>query len=325
MTTYISKKPVYDARITGITPNDLAMADGSYLYFSLLGWPNEAILKRLKIHAEKTDIAGKLDIKIIRSPGLVQSIITTGTLSAESYIDVAINDATGDTLADTLSIDMDFGIGVPVYDNTLSNQLHLYIESEGITEATKLIVEAFGTSINSGKILYDRNWNNKLWNVALWQNNVATSTWTDITTEAINHDNLNGTSFNMVKADATTPEYLYIGNDNMFNKIFFYVKTINTTTASAINIEYFKHNGTWATLTVDDSTNSFQDGDNIPMSFPGSFVWESPNDWSKTALPDTNGEPPDILKRYWVRLSMDDITTNPTFYWIRPQVYTYIS
>jgi hypothetical protein len=325
MATYVNEQPAYDVRISGVTPDDLEAADGSYLYFSLFGWPNEALLKRLKIHAEDAGVTGKIDVKVLRSPGLVNSIIAGGVLSAESYTDAVLDDAAGDTPADALSVDVDFGDGVPVYDNTLSNQLHLYIESEVITAATKLVVEAFGTSINNGKILYDRNWNNKLWHVSLWRNNEATSVWTDITTEAINIYNLDAASFNMVLTNSATPEYLYIGNDNMFNKIFFYVKTANTTSASTINVEYSDNGGTWTALTVYDSTNSFKDADDIPMSFPGSFVWETPTDWAKVELPDTFGDPPDTLKRYWVRLSMDDITTNPTFYWIRPHVYTYIS
>jgi hypothetical protein len=325
MAFYINERREYDVQISGITTAELDVINGDYVYFSLYGWPNEALLKKIKIYATIKNVNGKITGKILRSPGLVKSIIDGGSLSAEGYVDKIFGDSTGDPNADTWSINLILDPPLPVYDNTLSNQLHIYLESGGTDDSTQFAIEAIGTSIHTDRVLLNKSNAKRLWNVSLWRNNEATSTWTDITTEAINHYSVVTSYFNMLLANSSTPEYLYIGNDNPFNKVFFYVKDANTSTSSTINVEYPDPTGTWNALTVYDSTNSFVNGDDIPMSYPGSFIWETPVNWAKIKMPDTHGTPPDQLKRYWIRLSMDDISTNPTFYWIRPDAYRYIS
>lgn len=321
MPNYVYDKIAYDAHVEGTTTQALTANDGSYLYYSLTGWPNEAMLRRLRIYAVQPAITGNIDLKILSSPAIFREVTLANTVSASKYVFSEWNNISESAPADTLKLDIDFGEGIYIKDATLSNQFHLYIESEGISNATKFHVEAWGSSVDTGVIPYNRHNNYSIRKIALWRNNEYTKTWTDITLSGLNKADYNGNRVHAVLNNVMTPEYLYIGNDLPFSKIFFLNHTNNTTSTNLV-VQYYRTDGTWQTLTVYNNTDSRLNGSTIPFSYSGSIIWDPPSEWRKSAI-NMNGIPPDNEPRYWVRLGLNNISTNPIFYYIRPEPFDF--
>jgi hypothetical protein len=121
--------------------------------------------------------------------------------------------------------------------------------------------------------------------------------------------------------------------DEIWNGLWFNIRDKNTTVGVTQTWEYWD-GAAWVALTVRDNCTDNESTSPTVFYNSGVIEWDTPA-WAKDTLYNTllaAPEPPydyeeDIYsskwdQRYWVRCNIDDVTTAPTFYWIRekPQV-----
>ena len=127
-------------------------------------------------------------------------------------------------------------------------------------------------------------------------------------------------------------DYVYFGMEEIWNGLWFHVNSQNTTTGITGIWEYWD-NTAWQTLAVRDNCTDFESTSETLFYNSGVIEWDTQSDWTAGAINTVamaTTEPPydnldgsiyyeKWIPRYWVRCNIDDVSTTPTFYWIREE------
>lgn len=179
-----------------------------------------------------------------------------------------------------------------VLDYTYPGTVSTSIEESGNTDESAAIdysdKDSFVISEIESLALEDY-WTNETWGAA-WRWNGAS--WNDNTSEA---NSPAGTPFDFL---ADTEDYFYLGQNNPFIGATFDVGTNGN--YGTQTWEYWDGSD-WSELTINTGYDFTADG---------TIKWNLPLNWATTTL--TGGTPPDSTARYYVRVSVDSVTTTAT-------------
>ncbi len=128
------------------------------------------------------------------------------------------------------------------------------------------------------------------------------SSYSDHETEAATEE---GTEFDLLEDDGSSPDYLYIGDASTFLGTKFEFQTRGS--GHTLYIEYW-NGSAWTQLTAND--HNLSDGTNNFES-DGRISWDDPGDWATTTV--------DSVSKYWIRISTTStVTTVAKAYYIIP-------
>ena len=313
------------------TAATLTAGIGEAIYLSIFGVPNEFALTQMRI-IENGNIslgsADNIDIKILSDPGRYRALETGTAGSEEPYVLLAEDAVQSEPSPNLFWLYYDiFDPPIMIRDNLKSNCCHIMLSSDAALSDNAVftiyiegykIPEIYLTSHDIGQARHD----NKLLKVL--RNDVAGDLWYNLGNTTNPDYNKNAAIAPFVLAT----DYIYFGMEEVWNGLWFNINAQNTTTGITETWEYW-NGATWVALTV---RNNCTDAETTAStSFYNSSVieWDTPSAW-KSAMISTVAmvatEPPydnsDIyvskwIPRYWVRCNIDDVSTPPTFYWIK--------
>lgn len=314
------------------TTTTLTAGIGANLYCSVFGVPDEFRVERIRIIENgniTTGGADNIDIKILSDPGKYRESEATTVGSGEPYVIIGIDDAISETAPNTFWLYDDvFDPPLAVYDGLNSNCMHFLISSDAALSDNAIFtiyVEGYKLPQVYDTSLHNAHQNGKL---QVLRYDSANLLWHKLDTLNLDYNKKAAIDPFVIESD-----YLYFGMDEVWNGLWFNIRDKNTTVGITQTWEYWNGAG-WVALTVRD--NCTDDETTSPTVFYNSGVieWDTPA-WKKDTIYNAllaAPEPPydheeDIYsskwdERYWVRCNIDDVTTAPTFYWIRekPQV-----
>lgn len=315
------------------TAQTLSAAIGGTIYLSIFGVPNEFNITRMRIIEDgnlSLLAADAVDIVWLSDPGKYREAEAAAAGSGEPYVLASIDDATSEVAPNTYWLYDDiFDPPLTVKDNLKSNCMHFKLSSDAALSSDAdftiyiegySLPELYTTAHSIGQARHD----NRLLKVL--RNDVAADAWYEMG-NTINPD------YN--KNAAITPfildtDYVYFGMEEQWNGLWFNINSQNTTTGITETWEYWDGSA-WQTLTV--RNNCTDDETTAATSFCNSSVieWDTPATWTIDTIdnaamvtteppydyPNSNLYAQKWMPRYWIRANIDDVSTTPTFYWIR--------
>lgn len=304
-------------------------------FISIFGVPNEFALERLRI-IENGNItilpADNIDIQILSNPALWREAETATPGSGEQYVIAAMDDVVSETAPNTFWLYDDiFDPPLMIRDDLKSNCMHIRLSSDAALSADSIfsfdiygykIPQNYETTHSISQIRHSSE------DLKILRNDVAGDLWYDL-------GNTKNPDYNKncaIDPFVIATDYIYFGQDELWSGLWFHINDKNTTEPITDTWEYWDGSA-WQTLTVRDNCTTMGT-DTYVFNHSGIIEWDDPGDW----VPDTidnaamaTTEPPydyppviatKWKSRFWVRCNLDDVTTAPTFYWIRekPQV-----
>lgn len=336
----IYNRDLRSVHITG-TSTACGTAEGNRILLSIPGMPDKAVLKQIRIFsADLTTVASNaVDIQIITNPARYIAAETASAGTGEPYVVMSLNAETSETGPNTLWLS-DTIFDPPLeYDDALSsNMLHILFKVDAgktlsHTAAFRVDIWADGlpelwpSQHQTDHTIHDPT----NLNIYRW---ATGDLWTDLSTQAKNElDNYSSAALKLWNA---TTDYIYFGATEQFLGLWFNVASANTTTGITDTWEYYD-GSTWSTLTIYDNCSNHDSTGESLFSHDGVMEWDAPSDWANVDISTLSiGDPPyDYIyplgqygvfptsytplydKKYWIRANIDDVTTSPTFKWVR--------
>ena len=128
-------------------------------------------------------------------------------------------------------------------------------------------------------------------------------------------------------------DYVYFGSDGAIDGLYFNVSIPNDTVDAALTAEFWDGSNWTAFSTLYDNCTDANSasGQEIKFHHTGVITWEPETTWRKARLGVLSlGTPPYDLEgsesyvvdshwqpKYWMRMNIDDVTTQASFKWIR--------
>lgn len=315
------------------TAATLTAGAGETIYLSIFGVPNEFEINRLRI-IENGNItlapADSIDIKVLSDPGKYREAEAIDVGSGESYVLLSIDNTVSEVSPNIYWLYDDiFDPPIRIFDNLKSNCFHIQISSDAALSAAaefSVYVEGYKISMayTTTHDIRQARHNNRFLRVL--RHDVASDLWYrlgDTTNPDYNKDYA-------ISPFVLNTDYVYFGMEEKWNGLWFNINDKNTTTGITETWEYWD-GAAWNALTV---RNNCTDAETTnPTSFYNSSIieWDTPVDWNidtiDSAAMVTTEPPYDFLNgniykdkwqpKYWLRVNIDNVTTPPTFYWIR--------
>ncbi len=323
MPLIVSNVNNYDAYAFADTVS-LAAAATNYVHLSLGPWPNKARLKRLRIESNTASVSGSMDILVLTDPAGYRAATVT-----DPYIQLAWNNETGagDPMTTWVLDELINGeSGSLVEDSLKSNRLHIYLYSEGMSDASTYTVRAWGQQVLDYKTEFTHQ---ALYDQVYWVKD-TNDVYTDLTEQCLSSFLYEPTASFSLWTAAT--DYFYIGCFSPFTKVMFNIATAATGNKT-LSADYYGSSGWTPIPALFDCTDSCPSGTATPFSHSGVISWALPTDIIKSLLPSADGIPPDHQHyyatgtgwagdgdgrpRYWVRFAVDGVANSPTFHSIR--------
>lgn len=313
------------------TAPTLVAGAGEAVYLSVFSVPNNFRLTRLRI-IENGNIsiaaADNIDVKVLSDPGKYREAETATAGSGEPYVILGMDTVTSESGPNIFWLYDDiFDPPLAINDNLKSNCFHILISSvAALSDNADFSVyiegyktpEIYETTHDIGQARHG----NKLLKVL--RNNVASDLWYNLGDTTNPDYNKNSA----IAPFVLNTDYIYFGMEEFWNGLWFNINGKNTTTGITETWEYW--NGTaWSALTVRDNCTDAETTQPTLFYNSGVIEWDTPTDWQKSQIGVSaivSTEPPyDLpetyvekwIPRYWVRCNIDDVSTDPTFYWIR--------
>ena len=318
---------------------DFADSDAYAAVLTIPGVPNVAWINRIIVTA--TDLAtassNKLDIWGISDIGKYLAAEAAVTGSGEQYVLFAVNEQASATGPNTFwKWDNAFDPPLQWQDDLETNCFHLLLSSpDGLSAATNFRVEVYGNAaprvwmgtgadINPETARVETHPQVWRWGVGnFWRN------WTE------SAQDWNGDAQFAFNPLSVASDYLYVGMTQPWDGLWFMTQTPNIHAGVTATWQYSQGGNSWSSLTVlDNCSNGVSSG--IPFLYPGVIEWVPPTDWatddlSALAWPQERPGLTDIgplaydttrTPRYWIRLNLSSLLTNPSFRWIirKPRV-----
>ena len=317
--------------ITG-TVGDLGQTDGDSIHLSILGMPNEAIIKRIRIMTGDLTTAAteQINIRVLSDPARYRAAETATAGSGEPYVIFAFGDDVSELSPNTYWLeDTTFADEITLTDDLKTSCFHIMFEAAAaLTDVATFTVDVWAeglptymSSQDAGHFGGRRNLQVLRWSTG--------NLWTNLTREALNPID---EDWDLSLFTAAT-DYVYFGSPDPIDGIFFNTATANTQIGCTLVTEFWD-GSSWTSFTTlyDNCTNANSvAGQEIKFRHPGVITWEAETTWRKAALGDLSlGNPPydrDDAEsyvtnshwepKYWLRMNLDDVSPQATFKWIR--------
>jgi len=319
-----------------MSPTMVATA-GNYMHIEVPGIPNEGVvLKRLRIIGTgiTTTASNYLDIKVLRDAAKYREQETLSPGAGEPYVVFAWNDQVAPAGPNTMWLsDVTFSDDVEYYDALESNTLHLRIEApNSLTGPVTFRVDVWADGLQRlreqtrypGTHPFQTHPQILRWS--------SGNVWTDLSC-------LHNPTFQDMSVPLFTDasDYVYFGFSEAFTGLWFMLDQANNDTTSDVVWDHWA-DPTWDTFTVRDNCVAKNAISDIPFRYSGVIEWEPPTTWVPCDLATAvGGTPPydfsesvvsptfptspatqgGYEQKYWVRMHMTDITTQPKLKWIR--------
>lgn len=304
-------------------------------FVSVFGVPNEFALERLRL-IENGNIsilpADNIDIRILSNPAAWREAEIATPGSGEQYVIAGMDDVVSETAPNTFWLYDDiFDPPLVIRDDLKSNCMHFMLLSDAALSADAV----FSFDIYGYKIPQNYETTHSIQQIRhssedlkVLRNDVAGDLWYDLGNTKNPDYNKNAA----IDPFGIATDYVYFGQDELWTGLWFHINDKNTTQPITDTWEYWD-GAAWQVLTVRDNCTTMGASTYV-FNHSGVIEWDDPGDW----VPDTidnaamvTTEPPydypptvstKWKPRFWVRCNIDDVTTAPTFYWIRekPQV-----
>ena len=315
-------------RVTA-TSTELVQDIGSLIYCSISGVPNDFELERLRIYSEDLGLTNTdtIDIKMLSDPGKYREAEAGTTGFGEPYVLYGMDDVMAEAGPNVIWLtDVLFDPPLKIRDDLKSNCLHFVIVSPAALTDDAFF--KFDVTGYPSVMLYDESHHTVNSGMQPAKSlKVLRNTSTDIWVALGNITNPDNNVNAAISLFGNAADYVYFGMEETFEGLWFLLKTANSTDSITMVLEYWDGSA-WSSLTVRDNCT---DDATAPILFANSGVieWDLETDWVIARLNDivsTTGTIPydfpetydDAYKpRYWVRLNIDSITTQPVMQWIR--------
>jgi len=294
------------------------------------GMPNPSEINRLRIFSTDltTTASNQFDVRLLTDPAAYRAAEAVATGSGEQYVIYAMNDETSQSGPNVAFVsDRRFNPPISWEDDLGTSELHLQILTEGAgTSHARFSVEAWADGLP--ELWPTQHQDNHTTHretqprVLRWSTGNA---WVDLTPDARNSLEISTAALSLFPA---ATDRVYFGMEETWDGLWFNVQSRNSTTGVTLVGEYWDGT-TWQTLTLLDNCTDGNSVDATVFSHSGVIRWDSSalTTWAKDT-PDnfSLGTPPIEYpgtfasaydSRYWVRFYVDDVTTPPTFQWIR--------
>lgn len=307
---------------------------GNWMHVNVGPIPNDVILKRLRIIGSGLSTTGsnQMDVKILTDGAAYRYAEGTSPSSGEPYIVFAWNDLTSDAGPNTIWLsDVTFSDDVEFNDDLRSNNLYVRLESAAaLTSDAVFRVDFWGDGLpytnwtpqgNTAESTHPTVWRWSSGNV-----------WTVL--DVRNPLDDERARIRLFSADT---DYVYFGMPTTWDGLWFNVVDPNTTASLTATWEYWDGSN-WSSLLTFDNCIDAHPVQPMYFAYSGVVRWTPPSDWAATDLSTLSlGTPPydgsmpvgnygmfptsidahQRTPRYWVRFNLSDITTQPTFKWVR--------
>ena len=317
---------------TAYSPTMVATA-GNYLHVNVEAVPNDVILKRFRIIGSGLTTTGsnQLDIKILSDGAAYRAAEAASSGSGEPYVIFSWEDEASETGPNTLWLsDVTFSDEVEYRDDLHSNNLYVRINSEAaLTGGATFRVDLWGEGLPNTHWTPQGNAPNT--QPAVWRWSTG-DIWTGL--DVRNPlDNANAA----IRLFTAATDYVYFGMPAIWDGLWFNLVSANTTAGTTATWQYY-NGSTWVALTVRDNCTDASAVNPTIFSYGGVISWTEPTDWAATDLSTLSlGTPPydgsmplgqygvfpteidshQRVPRYWVRLKLSNLTTQPVFKWVR--------
>jgi len=301
------------------------------IYVTISNVPHNFILKRIKVIAPSlaATTSNVINIKVLSDAAAYRAAVTASD-NAEQYTILSIAEATTpDANEANWLYDATITNEIICRDDRRTNNTYILLSTEnGLSDPTQFQVHIWGITMPHPN--YEEPYVNMPDHANLLVHCQSGSQWRKLETLNItNEDSKNITLF------TSASDYAYFGLPDKFSGIWFNIKTPNTTPGVTVTWEYYDGSN-WQTLDTiyDNCTNACLSAE-VPFSYSGTISWDIPDDWAKLDLTTlgandyegwyaerTYGMFPQGFQqiskpKYWVRMQMDNISTQPVFTWIR--------
>jgi hypothetical protein len=320
-----------------VTSPTMVATAGNYMHIEVPGIPNEGVvLKRLRIIGTgiTTTASNYLDIKVLRDSAKYREQEALAAGAGEPYVVFAWNDQVAPAGPNTLWLsDVTFSDDVEYWDDLESNTLHLRIEApNSLTGPVTFRVDVWADGLQRlreqtrcpGTHPFQTQPQILRWSVG--------NVWTDLSY-------LHNPKFEPIAKPmfTATSDYVYFGFSDPFTGLWFMFDTVNNESGITCSWEYW--DGTsWGGFTVRDNCVSKNAISDVVFRYSGVVDWEAMTDWVATDLatavggtppydysesvisesfPTSPAEQGGYTPKYWIRMNMSDIDTQPLVKWIR--------
>jgi hypothetical protein len=273
-----------------------------------------------------------MDVKIVSDGAAYRAAEAAVSGSGESHVVFAWNDEASEAGPNTLWLsDVTFSDEVEYHDELHSNNLYVSINSPAaLTGVGTFRVDFWGEGLPNDQWTSQGNAADNT-QPTVWRWSVG-DVWTVLDVRNP-FDNANAA----IRLFSAATDYVYFGLPTPWDGLWFKSAAANTTAGTAATWQYY--NGLiWTTLIVRDNCTDASAVNQTIFSYGGVVSWDNPSDWTATDLSSLSlGTPPcdgsmplgqygvfptsidahQRVPRYWVRLKLNNLTTQPAFQWVR--------